>query len=419
MFFCLVICLVQGVWAESVNLRLNISFKTNDVEFGEKGEKVLDRLYEVSQALVETQILISGHTDSTGPEEYNQTLSLKRAESVAAYLKIKGVDPSRTTTKGFGEAAPITSNATAEGRQKNRRVVASILGLTKEELNQVMIFLRRESTSQHAGLEPGLDQGADLVSIEEAASVEELKKGLEVNLPVRKPRRVVRDRKYYITGFSGPHWSSAFYGGDLAVEHGKFTAFSLGVDAGMRLSKRWFVDGYFYYLPTEVSEGVSGIDFEGVPSDGALTYENNIYGLRLGRIVKASKTYRFSVIGGISSHIIGGIEPRGGGDFNFKKFQHIGVTVGIRHEQKITKKWVFDSDLAYLFPVSVDKVADFSGTIWYRGILGVKRKLTHRLRLGVEYQVVYHESNFSYEGGASSKPEFLIQTLMAGLKYNF
>lgn len=66
--------------------------------------------------------LVVGHTDSTGPAEYNQRLSERRAESVAMYMAQRGVAPGRMLVSGMGETQPVASNATAEGRQLNRRV---------------------------------------------------------------------------------------------------------------------------------------------------------------------------------------------------------------------------------------------------------------------------------------------------------
>jgi len=70
---------------------------------------------------------VSGHTDSRGSDKYNNALSLRRAESVRAYLISKGISADRLTVKGYGESQPIESNDTDEGRFKNRRV----------ELNQI------------------------------------------------------------------------------------------------------------------------------------------------------------------------------------------------------------------------------------------------------------------------------------------
>jgi len=66
------------------------------------------------------KVEVVGHTDSTGPEAYNQILSERRAQAAADYLNSKGV--MNTTVKGMGESAPVADNSTREGRAKNRRV---------------------------------------------------------------------------------------------------------------------------------------------------------------------------------------------------------------------------------------------------------------------------------------------------------
>ena len=65
---------------------------------------------------------VKGHTDSTGPESYNQGLSERRAQAVADYLIAQGVSSSAVSTQGFGESQPIATNNTADGRKANRRV---------------------------------------------------------------------------------------------------------------------------------------------------------------------------------------------------------------------------------------------------------------------------------------------------------
>jgi len=65
---------------------------------------------------------VVGYTDSTGPAKYNQGLSERRAKSVYDYFVSKGIAADRLTTKGYGEERPVASNATREGRAKNRRV---------------------------------------------------------------------------------------------------------------------------------------------------------------------------------------------------------------------------------------------------------------------------------------------------------
>ena len=67
-------------------------------------------------------VSVGGHTDSVGADAYNQGLSERRAAAVKDYLVGKGVDSSRLSTAGYGEANPIASNDTADGRALNRRV---------------------------------------------------------------------------------------------------------------------------------------------------------------------------------------------------------------------------------------------------------------------------------------------------------
>jgi outer membrane protein OmpA-like peptidoglycan-associated protein len=70
----------------------------------------------------ETKVIIEGHTDSRGSEDYNEQLSQRRAQAVQDALAMRGIDRSRVETVGRGEAYPVASNDTAAGRQQNRRV---------------------------------------------------------------------------------------------------------------------------------------------------------------------------------------------------------------------------------------------------------------------------------------------------------
>jgi len=82
-------------------------------------------LYQVVTFLREhpdRAVLVEGHTDSVGSEDYNQGLSQRRAEVVAAFLVKNGVDSSRVNARGYGESFPAVANDTAAGRQQNRRV---------------------------------------------------------------------------------------------------------------------------------------------------------------------------------------------------------------------------------------------------------------------------------------------------------
>lgn len=105
----------------------------NGIGFASSSDALDSSIYNtlngVSRILVEypdTVLMIVGHTDSTGSETYNQSLSLKRAESVRAYLINQKVDVNRLSTMGMGESAPICDNSTQQGRTCNRRVEISI-----------------------------------------------------------------------------------------------------------------------------------------------------------------------------------------------------------------------------------------------------------------------------------------------------
>jgi outer membrane protein OmpA-like peptidoglycan-associated protein len=74
-----------------------------------------------SPTLANAMLLIAGHTDAAGSDEYNLRLSGKRAQAVRAYLIEHGIAPDRLIAKGYGEAYPIASNATEAGREENRR----------------------------------------------------------------------------------------------------------------------------------------------------------------------------------------------------------------------------------------------------------------------------------------------------------
>jgi outer membrane protein OmpA-like peptidoglycan-associated protein len=74
-----------------------------------------------------TRFLIEGHTDSQGSDAYNLKLSDERAASVKNYLIEKGLPASRLSSEGFGETKPVANNATAAGRQQNRRVEISLI----------------------------------------------------------------------------------------------------------------------------------------------------------------------------------------------------------------------------------------------------------------------------------------------------
>lgn len=75
-----------------------------------------------------SSVSVVGHTDSTGPKNYNQTLSEKRANSVASYLAGQGIDRAKMQVSGRGESQPVASNKSRTGRAENRRVDIRVLG---------------------------------------------------------------------------------------------------------------------------------------------------------------------------------------------------------------------------------------------------------------------------------------------------
>ena len=77
---------------------------------------------------------VYGHTDSTGSDAYNQTLSESRARTVADYLSMRGVSAARVRSQGFGETMPVADNATDAGRAKNRRVEIKIVPISQEDV---------------------------------------------------------------------------------------------------------------------------------------------------------------------------------------------------------------------------------------------------------------------------------------------
>jgi OOP family OmpA-OmpF porin len=114
-----------------------IGFKLDHILFGfDKSEieieftEELNTVGEILQKNPDSYIVLAGHTDSAGDEEYNLYLSHQRVEAIGAYLAKKfQIDSSRISTFWYGEAAPVASNDTAEGRQQNRRVVGFIAGV--------------------------------------------------------------------------------------------------------------------------------------------------------------------------------------------------------------------------------------------------------------------------------------------------
>ena len=139
---------LEGARIERVGEGIKVTFDSGilfDVDkaaLRPAAEMNLEKLANILNKYADTDVLIEGHTDATGPEEYNLTLSQKRSQSVANYLAGLQVDATRFTIMGYGESQPIASNETPEGRQENRRVELAIMANEK---------LKKAAESKSAG----------------------------------------------------------------------------------------------------------------------------------------------------------------------------------------------------------------------------------------------------------------------------
>jgi outer membrane protein OmpA-like peptidoglycan-associated protein len=112
-----------------------VYFATDKYNINEASQQTLNKLSGIFKEYPDTNILVVGHTDNVGAEDYNMTLSKNRAYAVTNYLTQKGINAGRFTTNWFGESQPMNDNSTASGRAKNRRVNVAILP-SQEMINQ-------------------------------------------------------------------------------------------------------------------------------------------------------------------------------------------------------------------------------------------------------------------------------------------
>ncbi len=111
-----------------VSFDLTVEFAFNSAEINDLSFRELRRAMQFLRDYPNTAAVIEGNTDSVGGEEYNQRLSVRRAQAVVDVLTKSGIEGSRLTAVGNGETKPIASNATDEGRAKNRRVSIVVSG---------------------------------------------------------------------------------------------------------------------------------------------------------------------------------------------------------------------------------------------------------------------------------------------------
>jgi len=117
-----------------LNMPSNVTFATNESSVQPQFRATLDQVADVLKQYNQTYIDVYGHTDSTGSDAYNLSLSQRRAASVADYLSARGVQSARLGTRGFGETQPVASNDSEEGKAANRRVEIKLVPITQQDV---------------------------------------------------------------------------------------------------------------------------------------------------------------------------------------------------------------------------------------------------------------------------------------------
>jgi outer membrane protein OmpA-like peptidoglycan-associated protein len=123
---------IEGARVERVGEGIKITFDSgilfdvNKANLKNNSKTELTNLGTILNKYDDTNILLAGHTDATGSEQYNLELSRRRAQSVSDYLTVQNINPERFTVQGYGKSDPIASNDTADGRAQNRRVEVAI-----------------------------------------------------------------------------------------------------------------------------------------------------------------------------------------------------------------------------------------------------------------------------------------------------
>ena len=117
-----------AVAASKVTYAADAFFDFDKAVLKPEGKAKLDDLTSKIKDVTLEVVIAVGHTDWIGTEEYNQKLSVRRAEAVKAYMVSKGIEANRVYTEGKGEKQPVADNKTAEGRAKNRRVEIEVVG---------------------------------------------------------------------------------------------------------------------------------------------------------------------------------------------------------------------------------------------------------------------------------------------------
>ncbi len=114
----------------TLNMPGNVTFASDSSDLNPAFFDVLASVSKVMDEFDKTVVEVAGHTDSTGSDAYNQSLSERRANSVSRYLQTQGIDSQRMITIGMGESMPVADNSTTSGRSANRRVEITMVPVT-------------------------------------------------------------------------------------------------------------------------------------------------------------------------------------------------------------------------------------------------------------------------------------------------
>ncbi|HZO03229.1 MAG TPA: OmpA family protein [Burkholderiales bacterium] len=117
--------------AEKVTFAADVLFDFDKAVIKPEGKSKLDDISNKARGVNLEVVIAIGHADSVGSDAYNQRLSVRRSESVKAYMVSKGIEPNRVYTEGKGEKQPVADNKTRDGRAKNRRVEIEVIGTRK------------------------------------------------------------------------------------------------------------------------------------------------------------------------------------------------------------------------------------------------------------------------------------------------
>ena len=114
----------------TLNMPGNVTFATDSSDLNPAFFDVLNSVSKVLREFDQTVVEVAGHTDSTGSEAHNQTLSERRSSTVSQYLQSRKISSQRLITIGLGESMPLADNSQEIGRQSNRRVEITMVPLT-------------------------------------------------------------------------------------------------------------------------------------------------------------------------------------------------------------------------------------------------------------------------------------------------